>query len=148
MAAADLRYVGIAREVSPDGRMPLIYDYQQTDLDVPFASLSGAYTRYGPVRELLAEEDDQFVLMATGDEIAVKFDATSVPPTPAGWVRSFVLVSHAYCKDMDPYTGASATLEPMPFKGMSRYPYPEAERPAETEAQRRTRELYHTRIVR
>lgn len=147
VANADLRYVGIAREVSPDGRMPLIYDYQQTDLDVPFASLSGAYTRYGPVRNLLAQEDDQFVLMATGDEIAVTFDATPLLPTPADWVRSFVLVSHAYCKDMDPYTGASSTLEPMPFKGMSRYPYPAAERPPETEAQRRVREIYNTRLV-
>jgi Tfp pilus assembly protein PilF len=146
-AEAELRYVGIAREVSPDGRFPLVYDYQQTDVDVPFRSLSGAYTRYGPVRELLAEADDLFVLVATGDEIAASFDATALPTLAPGFARSFVLVSHAYCKDMDRYTATPETLEPMPFSGMSRYPYPASERPAETEAQRRVRESYNTRIV-
>ena len=38
--------------------------------------------------------------------------------------RSFILVSHAYCKDMDLYTATPQTLEPLPFRGMSRYPYP------------------------
>ena len=148
MAEAELRYVGFAREVSPDGRQPLIYDYAQTEPSAPFRSLSGAYTRYGPVRELLEEFDDQFVLVASGDEIAVKFDATPLPALPDGTARSFVLVSHAYCKDMDPYTATPETLEPMPFRGMTKYPYSPNERPAETEAQRRARETYNTRIVR
>ena len=147
VAQADLRYVGFAREVSPDGRQPLIYDYQQTDLTVPFRTLSGAYTRYGAVEELLRDDDDLFVLVGSGDEIAVTFDARALPPLPAGVVRSFVLVSHAFCKDMDRYTATPETLEPMPFRGMSRYPYPEHERPPETPAQRRVRETYNTRIV-
>ena len=144
---AELRYVGIAREVSPDGTQPLVYDYQKTDVDVPFRSLVGAYTRYGPVRELLTEEDDLFVLVGTGDEIAVSFDATALPIPSAGMTRSFILVSHAYCKDMDRYTATPETLEPMPFRGMNRYPYLDDARPAETDAQRRVRETYHTRIV-
>lgn len=147
VAAAELRYVGFPREVSPDGRMPLIYDYQQIDPDAPFQALRGAYTRYGDVRPLLTEFDDVFVLMNSGDEIAAKFDATSLPPLAPGMTRSFVLVSHAYCKDMDLYTGTPQTLEPMPFRGMSRYPYPAAERPPETDAQRRARQTYHTRII-
>ncbi len=147
VAAAELRYVGIAREVSPDGRDPLIYDYHQVDPTVPFDTLSGTYTRYGPVRELLEKSDDSFVLVGTGDELAVQFDATRLPALAPGQSRSFILVSHAYCKDMDPYTATPQTLEPMPFKGMSRYPYPPSERPAETAEQRRLREIYQTRIV-
>jgi Tfp pilus assembly protein PilF len=147
VAAAELRYVGFPREVSPDGRMPLVYDYQQIEPTAPFHELRGAYTRYGDVRELLTSFDDLLVLMNSGDEIAAKFDATQLPPLAAGMTRSFVLVSHAYCKDLDLYTGTPQTLEPLPFRGMSRYPYPETERPAETAAQRRVRELYHTRIV-
>jgi hypothetical protein len=53
MSEADLRYAGFAREVSPDGRQPLIYDYDLRDATAPFHTLSGAYTRYGPVLELL-----------------------------------------------------------------------------------------------
>ncbi len=147
VAEAELRYSGFAREVAPDGLSPTIYDYQQTEPDAPFRSLSGAYTRYGPVRELLADDDDMFVLMASGDEIAASFEATGLPEPAAGMTRSFVLVSHAYCKDMDFYTGTPNTLAPMPFRGMSRYPYPEHERPAETDEQRRVRETYHTRII-
>ncbi|WP_044891791.1 CRTAC1 family protein [Opitutus terrae] len=147
VAAAELRYVGFPREVSPDGRLPLIYDYQQIEPTAPFHQLRGSYTRYGDVRELLTEFDDQFALMNSGDEIAAKFDATQLPPLPTGMTRSFVLVSHAYCKDMDLYTGTPQTLEPMPFRGMSRYPYPASERSPETDAQRRIREAYQTRVV-
>jgi len=147
VADAALSYHGFAREISPDGRDPLIYTYDEPAPSVPFRTLSGAYTRYGPVRELLTEFDDQFVLMGSGDELAASFDATTLPPVAPGMARSFVLVSHAYCKDMDPYTGTPDTLEPMPFSGMTRYPYPAAERPPETPAQRRVRETYHTRMV-
>jgi hypothetical protein len=48
---------------------------------------------------------------------------------------------------MDLYTATPETLEPMPFRGMTKYPYPPNERPAETDAQRRVRETYQTRIV-
>ncbi len=144
---AELRYAGFAREVSPDGRQPLIYDYQQTDLTAPFRVLSGAYTRYGPVRELLEAFDDDFVLVGSGDEIAATFDATGLPPLPEAWVRSFVLVSHAYCKDMDRYTATPDTLEPLPFRGMTRYPYPATERYPDTPRHRELQSRYNTRIV-
>lgn len=147
VAAAELRYAGFPKEVTPDGLQPMIYDYQQSEAEAPFRRLSGAYTRYGPVEELLRQDDDLFVLMATGDEIAASFDATQIPAPQSGMIRSFVLISHAYCKDMDPYTGTPETLEPMPFRGMTRYPYPEHERPAETDEQRRVREIYHTRMI-
>jgi Flp pilus assembly protein TadD len=147
MAEAELRYAGFAREVSPDGHQPLIYDYDQSDATAPFHTLSGAYTRYGPVRELLEAFDDQYVLVGPGDEIAVKFDARGLPALPDGMTRSFVLVSHAYCKDMDLYTATPQTLEPLPFRGMSRYPYPPDEHYPDTELHRRLSQTYNTRIV-
>lgn len=147
VAAAELRPLGFAQEVSPDGHYPLVYDYARLEPTAPFQTLRGAYTRYGDVRELLTGFDDQFALIAPGDEIAATFDATALPPTPAGHVRSFVLVSHAWCKDMDLYTATPQTLEPMPFRGMTRYPYPAHERPPETEAQHRIRQTYQTRVI-
>jgi hypothetical protein len=147
LAEAVLRRVGFAREYSPDGRMPLIYDYHLTDATAPFHVLKGAYTRYGPVAELLTEFDDRYVLVGPGDEIALQFDATGLPPVPADRARSFVLVSHAYCKDMDIYTATPQTLEPLPFRGMSKYPYPPNERYPENAECRRFLAAYNTRLI-
>ena len=147
MSEADLRYAGFVREFSPDGSMPLVYDYARRDAAAPFHALRGAYTRYGPVRELLEAYDDQFVLVGPGDEIAVKFDARGLPALPEGLTRSFVLVSHGYCKDMDLHTATPQTLEPLPFRGMSRYPYPPTEHYPDTELHRRLMQIYNTRIV-
>jgi Tfp pilus assembly protein PilF len=144
---ATLRRVGFAREYSPDGRLPLIYDYELSDTTAPFHVLKGAYTRYGPVKELLASFDDRYVVMGPGDEVALKFGAAGLPAVPAGQMRSFVLVSHAYCKDMDLYTATPRTVEPLPFRTMSRYPYPPTERYPVTEEHQAFLRLYNTRLV-
>jgi Tfp pilus assembly protein PilF len=147
LRGAELRYLGFVREVSPDGRRPLIYDYAQPEATAPFHVLQGAYTRYGPVEALLAQLDDQYVLMGPGDEIALQFDAARVAPPPPGQVRSFILVSYAYCKDMDLYTATPQTLEPLPFRAMSQYPYPPSEHYPDTGAHRHYRATYNTRLV-
>ncbi len=147
LRSATLRYLGFPREYSPDGREPVLYDYEHCDASAPFHRLRGAYTRYGPVEALLREFDDQYAILGPGDEVALRFDAEALPPLPAGQVRSFILVSHAYCKDMDLYTATPRTLEPLPFKGMSRYPYSAAERHSSTEAYRTYLQSYNTRLV-
>jgi hypothetical protein len=143
---AGLRRIGFAREYSPDGREPLIYDYHLTDATAPFHVLKGAYTRYGPVEDLLAAFDDRYVIMGPGDEIALKFAAASLPQLSAGWARTFVLVSQAYCKDMDFYTATPRTLEPLPFRGMTQYPYPVTERYPNTPELEKYHQTYNTRL--
>lgn len=147
MAAADLRYAGFALEYSPDGRMPWLYDYEAAEASAPFHTLKGAYTRYGDVLPLLGEFDDQYVIAGPGDEIALRFNAAALPAVPEGTVRSFILASHAYCKDMDLYTGTPKTVEPLPFGAMTRYPYPASEHYPDTEATRHYRQTYNTRIM-
>ena len=147
LTEAYLRKVGFAREYSPDGRMPLIYDYHLSDATSAFHVLRGAYTRYGPVKELLDEFDDRYALVGPGDEIALRFDARTLPEVPPGFSRSFLLISHTYCKDMDLYTATPQTLEPLPFRGMSRYPYPDGERYPGSEQHKKFRASYNTRIV-
>jgi hypothetical protein len=139
--------VGFAREYSPDGRLPLIYDYDIMDTTAPFQVLRGAYTRSGPVKELLEAFDDKYVLVAPGDEIALRFDGSKLAEPPAGMLRSFVLVSHAYCKDMDLYTATPRTLEPLPFRSMSRYPYPPSEHYPDDEEHRAFLKTYNTRLL-
>ena len=144
---ATVRYLGFPREYSPDGRLPLIYDYELCDTTAPFHRLKGAYTRYGPVEELLQDFDDRYALLGPGDELALRFDSSTLPPTPVDCVRSFVMVSHAYCKDMDLYTATPKALEPLPFKAMSRYPYPSTEQYPATEANRHFQQTYNTRLI-
>jgi len=147
LSGAELRRLGFPREVSPDARMPLVYDYEQRDATAPFHVLRGAYTRHGPVDELLDAFDDRYVLVGPGDEIALKFQSSALPRLERDMVRSFILVSHAYCKDMDLYTATPQTLEPLPFRGMSRYPYPPSESYPQTEAIIRYQEAYNTKVV-
>ena len=127
-ADASLRRLGFPLEYSPDGRHPYIYTYDLIEPTSSFKLPKGAYTRYGPVESLLRDFDDRYVILGTGDEIAVRFDARALPPVLAGNIRSFVLISHAYCKDMDLYTAEPDTVEPLPFQGMDAYPYSPGER--------------------
>jgi len=148
MIGAELRRLGFPQEYSPDGEHPRIYTY---DIIEPSSSLKtprGDYTRYGPVEELLADFDDRYAILGTGDEIALRFDAASLPPLAEGWTRSFALVSNAWCKDMDLYTTTPDTVEPLPFRAMSRFPYPEGESRAWDAESRSWRERYNTRTVR
>ena len=111
-------------------RDPAIYDYQRVDPGLPFKNMTGAYTRFGDVRALLAEVDDRFVTMARGDEVALEFDASALPPLPEGWARTLVLRSDGFCKDMDLYTAFPDTVDPLPYHGMEGYP-PKEPSPAE-----------------
>jgi tetratricopeptide (TPR) repeat protein len=147
LTRATLRHAGFAREYSPDGRQPLLYDYERSDATAPFHVLKGAYTRYGPVEELLSDFDDRYAILGPGDEIALSFDAATAGDPPPGTTRSFILVCQAWCKDMDLYTGTPQTLTPLPYAAMSRYPYPDTERYPETEAHRRYHATYNTRQV-
>ena len=119
---ADLRALGYPREFSPDGANPTVYDYHRLDLGVPFKNMMGQFTDHGDVRQLLRKVDDQFVILARGEEVALEFDASSLPQLPEGWSRTLILHSDGYCKDMDLYTAFPDTVEPLPYHGMTNYP--------------------------
>jgi len=145
--SADLRYAGFPREYSPDGKRPLIYDYDWIDPVAPWKSHAGDYTRFGDVTPLLGAKDDQYVIMRNGDEIQIDFAAASLPPLPTGWKRTFFLYADGFGKDMDLHSAASDTVAPLPFHGMSKYPYPASEKYPETDVHRRFQREYNTRRV-
>jgi tetratricopeptide (TPR) repeat protein len=122
VARAALGHRGYTREVSPDGRQPLLYDYDYVD-PAPLAWFSGKLTRYGDVADLLRSDDDRLCVVGPGDEIRVEFDAKGLPPLREGWTRSYVLRSYGYCKDADPFTAMSDTVEPLPWRGMPAFPF-------------------------
>ncbi|MGC8643045.1 MAG: FG-GAP-like repeat-containing protein, partial [Isosphaeraceae bacterium] len=103
VARAVLGHRGYTREISPDGRQPLIYDYDYVD-PAPLAWLSGKLTKYGDVVRLLRNDDDQFCVIGPGDETRLEFDAAGLPALASGWTRGYVLRAVGYCKDADPFT--------------------------------------------
>ena len=108
--------------------------------------MPGAYTRYGDVTELV-RADDHFAILAAGDEITLRFPASAFGPVPPGYLRTFLLKSDSYCKDMDLYTGGSESVEPLPFHAMKSYPYGPGEHYPDTDATRRYRQQFNTRVI-
>ncbi|MBI2193601.1 MAG: VCBS repeat-containing protein [Planctomycetes bacterium] len=144
---ATLRRLGFPREFSPDGRLPTLLDYHLIDPNPGFKLMAGRYTRYGDVRALLADPDDCFAIFGRGEEIALTFEPDALPDLPDGWARTFILHADGYCKDMDPYTACGQTVEPLPFHGMSAYPYPGNESYPDDPLHRAYQGTYNTRVV-
>ncbi|RMH17415.1 MAG: hypothetical protein D6696_15810, partial [Acidobacteria bacterium] len=83
--------------------------------------------------------------LAPGDELALVFDASGLPPPPAGFRRSLFLESHGWDKDADRNTWQGHRLEPLPHRGMGSYadgvPFPD------DPAHRAYRERWLSRVV-
>jgi tetratricopeptide (TPR) repeat protein len=145
-AGAQLDLRGFSRAVlDPHREQPEGYQYAQWVPEAMWNPIPGLYTRYGDVGELMRAADDRFVVMGSGDELRITFDARALPPVAAGWKRDFLLLVDGWSKDGDPNTAFSQTVEPLPFHGMSQYPYPASERFPDTPAHRAWREKYNTR---
>jgi hypothetical protein len=147
-AAATLRWVGYPRETKPDGGNPPVYDYGTLEPSMPWKTMEGDFTRYGDVLPLVTKADDMYVVYGKGEEIGFQFDPSKLPPLPAGWKRSYVVRFDGWCKGQEMYTAFGSTVEPLPFHGMSNYPYRADERYPDDEAHRRYRAEWNTRRVR
>ncbi len=143
---ADLTLRGFSRAVV-DARheQPEYYDYGQWRPAAMWNPVPGLYTRYGDVRELLAAADDRFVIMASGDEIKLRFDPSRLPPLAPGWKRDFLVLVDGWSKDADANTAFGDSVEPLPFHAMSRYPYPATEHFPDDAAHRAWRKEYNVR---
>ncbi|HEV8305091.1 MAG TPA: hypothetical protein VGQ25_09040, partial [Gemmatimonadales bacterium] len=101
----------------------------------------------GDVLPLVRAPDDMYVIMAPGDEATLTFDANAAPPPRAGWTRDFLLYTDAWLKDSDRNTAMGGTVAPLPFHGMSRYPYGAEETYPTDAGHGRYLETYNTRLV-
>lgn len=144
---ADLRWRGFSAEITPDGREPFGYDYRRVSFVSPWKTMTGRYTREGDVRDLLLQSDDMFVISRPGDEIALSFDAHALPALPNGWTRTFLLYADGFSKEMDINSASPDELMPLPFHGMSRYPYSWPEHYPSDAKHVEYLEKYNTRVV-
>lgn len=146
LVSARLGFRGFSRAlIDPARRYPERFFYADPSPASMWNPTKGTYSHYGSVTPLLDTVDDLMMIMGSGDEAALSFDATALPPLAAGQTRSFILVADGWAKDQDPNTAFSQTVEPLPFHGMSGYPYGPNERFPVSPAHRRWREQVNTR---
>ena len=145
---ADLHYRGFSRMYRKGGRYgPHWFDYYDISEGQKWRDLTGNYTRYGDVRELLMEPDDMYIILNGGDEISIRFDASKLPDLPQGWKRDFLIYSIGWVKDGDMNTATGNTVGPLPFHGMTKYPYGENESYPSDPKHTSYRKTYNTRTV-
>ncbi|MBI5085609.1 MAG: CRTAC1 family protein, partial [Acidobacteria bacterium] len=145
-AAAGLEFRGFSRNiVHPQRRQPEQFFYEQVSATSMWDPTPGNYTRYGEVTPLLHRVDDKLVIMGSGDELRLRFDAAALPPLPAGWTRDWLLKVDGWAKDRDSNTAFSQSVEPLPFHGMTAYPYPSGEHYPNSAELQQYRQQYNTR---
>jgi hypothetical protein len=146
LATADLHFRGFsASHIDPARLHPDTYEYSTVSSNSFWNPTPGFYTRYGSVRELVSSVDDELVIMGSGDELKLSFSAAQIPPPKPGWIRDYMLEVNGWAKDSDPNTAFSTNIEPLPFHGMSAYPYRPTEHYPDDEEHRRYRREYNTR---
>jgi hypothetical protein len=118
--ATDLHYRGYSVIHRPDAGAPEVPDYNTlSSTKQIWRDLVGYYTRFGEVSELLQGIDDRYVIVASGDEMSLRFPEQ--PPPPAGWVRDFVIIGDGWIKDGDYNSTFSRTVLPLPYHAKQEY---------------------------
>jgi Tfp pilus assembly protein PilF len=146
--SADLRTRGFSQPARWTGHTAIDFDYANVSAAFPWKLMPGRYTRPGDVTPLLTASDDRFVVCHPGDEIALSFDATPLLPLPEGWTRTFLLHVDGFSKEMNLHSASPDAVAPLPYHGMTEYPYAAADAPARGEAYfTEYVDRYNTRVV-
>lgn len=96
-------------------RQPPTPEFDAVSAQPPwYTALEGWYTRFGDVRDLLAREDGELVLINGGDAIYLAAPADALPPVPDGMVRTLFLQSTGWNKEGDPNTEFGYKVTPLP----------------------------------
>ena len=127
-SSASLGFRGFSKAViDPNRQQPEQFVYEQVRSVSNWNPTPGFYTRYGDVKSLVTTIDDRLTIMGSGDELQLEFAAANLPALRPGWSRDFLLLVDGWAKDADANTAFSQSVTPLPFHGMSAYPYTERE---------------------
>ena len=145
-------YIGI--DITPQENITVneilpIATLEPPDFGTTISNTSGNFTKYGDVSELLLEADDIFVIGMQGDKVSLKFPTTDLPPLEDGMERSTFLFVACWFKDPPGNWGYGFefTVDPLPFQGMSGFPYPPTESYPSSEEYVRYLKEWNTRVV-
>ncbi len=120
---AALEWHGYPRAESGSLASDVRYDYDDVSPTGPYVRHAGYYTEFGDVTELTGGADDRFVIFGSGEQVALEFDPSELPPVQNGWTRDYFFFADGFAKDMDFYEAHSATVGPLPFHTEEPYPY-------------------------
>ncbi len=128
LLAAEHRFRGLGKRIESPGReLPWRYSHDELESFHGWDQMPmGKLTRYGDVAALLREIDDRYPVLASGDVVELTFDAAALPPLPEGWVRDYCFTTEGWVKDADLNQAVRESVTPLPFRGMSAYPYDES----------------------
>jgi hypothetical protein len=152
LASAKLWERGFSRRVTAPGQDPTCsvvllewFDWHDTEEQPRWNMHPGLYTKLGETKPLLGEIDDRFVILGAGDALTLEFDARALPPLAEGLERDYLVFFDGWAKDRDPNTSEALYVTPLPFHGMSGYPYRADESYPDTPATREFRREWLTR---
>lgn len=117
---AELHYRGYSVINQPNQSSPEVPDYNKlSGTSQHWRDLIGYYTRFGDVRDLLAQVDDRYVIMNSGDEMTFRFAAPQ--PPASGWLRDYIIIGDGWIKDGDYNSTFSKTVLPLPYHAKQEY---------------------------
>ncbi len=110
---------------------------------------SGNFTQYGNVTALLQSADNQYVIGRQGDEVTMEFPVSNLTAPAPGMVRDYFFFVACWFKDPPGGWGYgfTFTVDPMPFLGMTGFPYSTAESYPYTAANLAYLKEYNTRVI-
>lgn len=113
------------------------------------SSASGDFTRYGDVTQIVREGDDMFVIGRQGDQVSLRFLVDGLSSLGDGMERDFFMFVACWFKDPPGNWGYGFDfmVDPLPFRSMSGFPYPDSESYPFDEAHLRYLREYNTRVV-
>jgi hypothetical protein len=110
---------------------------------------SGNFTRYGDVTALLQSADNMYVIGRQGDEVNLEFPVGNLTKLAPGMERDYFLFVACWFKDPPGQWGYgfNFTVDPLPFIGMSGYPYTATESYPYDAAHLAYLKEYNTRVI-
>ncbi|MFC2124068.1 FG-GAP-like repeat-containing protein [Bacteroidota bacterium] len=145
--SADLHYRGFSEMYRKGKDGPHWFDYKKVITGQKWRDLTGDYTRFGDVLELLDEADNRYIITNAGDETSITFSSTELPELPIGWKRDFVIYSVGWVKDGDLNTANGNTVDPLPYHGLTQYPYGKNDSYPNDPDLKQYHSKYNTRII-
>jgi hypothetical protein len=148
IAHAKMEYIGFPQRTNAASNRP-VYNYQNRTAYADMKTLTGDFTRYGEISELLLKEDNAFAIIGSGDSVAVEFEFNSDQSKTAQLTAAneyYVLEARGYAKDMDLYTDTGGTVTPIPKTQLTNFKTTTtAEKDHSKAASERLHDTYNTR---
>ena len=129
------------QKISPIAILSQVWDTNSTS--------SGNFTKYGDVTALVQNADNMYVIGRQGDQINLDFPVSNLTAPAPGMERDYFFFVACWFKDPPGGWGYgfNFTVNPLPFIGMSGFPYTTAESYPYDAAHLAYLNQYNTRVI-